>query len=536
MKILILPDSPWAIGKLSEAIVVHNPQHSFRMIYVHPRGVEEKIAEVREAAAWADVIHFQYWRSAEQLINLIPELKEKKTILTHHNQKNLLSCDWEKLCIKRHVVHTKKSQEILLDAGYEKVAVIQHGIDLSYFEYGRLPEKPMVGYCGRIVPWKGLKEIAQACYELGIPLSMMGKADKADYWDSIPPEVRNHIGIEFLNCPDEERREFYRHLTLYVGNSGDNHEEGPLGLLEAMASGVPVVTTPAGEAADIIEDGRNGVLIPFGDYEALKEAIKKYAPPSPETEELRKNGWGTVKTMDVRKMAHQYSLAYHDLNGGGSALVSVIVPTFNRAKSVLKILDALKNQTHKNLEILIADDGSTDATIAEAIGWHCKNEEMTMRYLLTGAVPSSGVKDYGLARARNCAAIEAQGEFLMFLDSRMVPDENAISEFLKEIWVEQSEKPDKVWLFGDKGAQKQSFVENFSFIRRDHFIGGGMCSERIDRYGGMSQELRERFKRQGFSFRYVGAAKAETIEKTSMANRRRDIVEMKLRLYKMGLT
>jgi len=137
---------------------------------------------------------------------------------------------------------------------------------------------------------------------------------------------------------------------------------------------------------------------------------------------------------------------------------------------------------------------------------------------------------YGLAMARNLGVIEASGEILMFLDSRFVPEPDTIEEFMREL-VE-----DKVWLFGDKGAGKKSFVENFSMIRRKDFVLAGMCNERINRYGGMSQELRTRFGSQGFKFVYVPKAKAREIKTAEkLSTKRKSIIKMKDLLYKLYL-
>ena len=43
-------------------------------------------------------------------------------------------------------------------------------------------------------------------------------------------------------------------------------------------------------------------------------------------------------------------------------LVSIIVPTYNREYCVGKTIDSALAQTHRNLEIMVADDGSTDNT------------------------------------------------------------------------------------------------------------------------------------------------------------------------------
>ncbi|MGL5059128.1 MAG: glycosyltransferase [Microcoleus sp.] len=84
--------------------------------------------------------------------------------------------------------------------------------------------------------------------------------------------------------------------------------------------------------------------------------------------------------------------------------VSVIIPTYNSAAYIVKAIESVFNQTYKNWEIIVVDDGSTDNT-----------GEVLAPYL--DLIQYIYQDNQGAAAARNRACEAAKGEFLAFLDA-----------------------------------------------------------------------------------------------------------------------
>ncbi|MGA9753776.1 MAG: glycosyltransferase family A protein [Desulfobaccales bacterium] len=84
--------------------------------------------------------------------------------------------------------------------------------------------------------------------------------------------------------------------------------------------------------------------------------------------------------------------------------VSVIIPTYNRAALVGQALASVQAQSFRDFEVLVVDDGSTDATPEVLAGWR---EVRVLRH----------PRRRGVSAARNTGVACARGEWLAFLDS-----------------------------------------------------------------------------------------------------------------------
>lgn len=90
-----------------------------------------------------------------------------------------------------------------------------------------------------------------------------------------------------------------------------------------------------------------------------------------------------------------------------SPLVSVIIPAYNAQRFIAETLESVLNQTHRNLEVLVVDDGSNDGQ--ETIVADFVQRDKRVKYIYQ---PNAGV-----STARNKGFKASTGEFVAFLDA-----------------------------------------------------------------------------------------------------------------------
>lgn len=88
-------------------------------------------------------------------------------------------------------------------------------------------------------------------------------------------------------------------------------------------------------------------------------------------------------------------------------LISIIVPVYNVEKYLDRCLESIVNQTYKNLEIVLVDDGSIDNSGEKCDEWLKKDNRIKVIHKQNGGVSS----------ARNVGLEEASGKYITFIDS-----------------------------------------------------------------------------------------------------------------------
>jgi glycosyltransferase involved in cell wall biosynthesis len=175
----------------------------------------------------------------------------------------------------------------------DKIKFLGNGIDICRFNRKQLDEnvlakmrpslglsgnEPVVGFVGRLVAEKGILELLQAAAQVlaecpTTKFLIIGPIDQ-EKEDVITPDIAHTYGIADACIFTGVRRdmpELYALMDVFVLPS---HREGfPRSPMEASAMAVPSIVTDIRGCREAVEHGRNGLLVPLGDVNALAAAI-----------------------------------------------------------------------------------------------------------------------------------------------------------------------------------------------------------------------------------------------------------------------
>lgn len=213
----------------------------------------------------------------------------------------------------------------------DKIVTIPNGINIERFaetakhrtrplDHDNDATKLIVGMVGHLAPIKGQRDYVRAAAivaaeRLDVDFVIVGE-DKArtgehrSAIESLIAELKLKKRIQLLGWLDDVRG-VLGSLDLFVSPS--RAEPFGLVIVEAMASGVPVVATMSEGAREIIEDGVTGRLVPLEDPDALAKAVKELLADPSERQRLSVNALNKVQLYSLGRMVDATEQLYLDV-------------------------------------------------------------------------------------------------------------------------------------------------------------------------------------------------------------------------------
>ena len=190
---------------------------------------------------------------------------------------------------------------------------------------------------------------------------------------------------------------------------------------------------------------------------------------------------------------------------------SVIIPVFNRPSEAFELLLSLSNQSYKDFEVILVEDGSENKADQIASSFH---SILSLRYFFQ--------KNQGQGFARNFGMKQAKGDFFVILDSDVILPENYLS-ILKSVLLSR-----KLDAFGGPDAA----ASDFSDLQKAMDFAMTSCWTT----GGIRGKLKDPSKYQARGFNMgVSRQVFESIGGFVDPNRGEDI-EWSIRIKKAGFT
>jgi glycosyltransferase involved in cell wall biosynthesis len=172
------------------------------------------------------------------------------------------------------------------DINWNNLRVVRMGVDLVRlpFRMNRPADSRQILFVGRLVPMKGADILIRACAMLhqrgyAFQLFVIGDGPQHRYLQGLARDLGiGHI-VHFLGSQpvdivyDRLLQASVFALPCRIANDKEVMDGIPVALIEAMASGTPVISTPVSGVPELIQNGRNGLLVEPENVEELCDAI-----------------------------------------------------------------------------------------------------------------------------------------------------------------------------------------------------------------------------------------------------------------------
>jgi glycosyltransferase involved in cell wall biosynthesis len=233
--------------------------------------------------------------------------------------------------VTRFIAVSKKTKELAEEhfgVDPNKISLVYNGVDVNLF---RLPDvselisrysSPKIVYVGRIISKKGIDVLIKAMPETlkcfpNARFVFVGGGNISLYKEMIRNagiSEKNYLFTGHMGYV--ERSKIFREATVFVNPSF--FENCSISILEAMSSGCSVVASNVGGNPELINSGRNGVLVPPFDHTAFAKSIISLLDDETENKRLGKVARSTVEnSFSSKKCGEETYNVYKDVLNSG---------------------------------------------------------------------------------------------------------------------------------------------------------------------------------------------------------------------------
>lgn len=194
-----------------------------------------------------------------------------------------------------------------------KIYVIPNGVRDDFFDLENNEDDNRLLFVGGIEPRKGLLNLLKAIPLIkkeipSVKLHIVGRVRKEKYFNSLMDYVdRNNLNKQVIfkgALSDNELKREFNECSVFVFPSKE--ESQGIVLLEAMASGKPVVATNIGGIPYVVENGITGLLVEYGDVKGLANEIIKLLKDKKLRDKYGSNGKERAKLFSNKEIAKKY--------------------------------------------------------------------------------------------------------------------------------------------------------------------------------------------------------------------------------------
>ncbi len=207
------------------------------------------------------------------------------------------------------------------------VEALSNGVDLSAFKpgkasdaiykkYGIPKNRPTVLYVGRVDPEKSISNVVKAFSKVlkDVPRAMMvvvGDGTDRQNLVDLAKELGISDSVLFLGkVMPPDLMEVYKVGTLFV-TASETETQGIV-LIEAAATGLPIVAVDGGAVKEVCQNNINGALCKPGDISAIAKGMKKILESGEIQQKYSKNSLEIAKTHDLNNTLKRFEEIYKE--------------------------------------------------------------------------------------------------------------------------------------------------------------------------------------------------------------------------------